>query len=243
MPKESNAERQRRYRERRSLNSQRDLENKKKDLERYHSKKKLIDALSERTKRAQRKKWREVKNQQRAKNKIASNNNETPRSSISQVISAQKQMKPKDRKRNQTKLAREILRLKKENESLKKSNEKYRKRAFRSASKINTTPNKINLTPKSSANVMFKQCFKGKQTDKVKNIARKLFKEHAILVSALREKYSSSSITTKSHLRSITGIVKKYRSMRKIGFKCFGLQGRTLYAKRSLRSAKKKMII
>lgn len=34
MPKETNAERQRRYRERRKLNAQKEQENKKKDLER-----------------------------------------------------------------------------------------------------------------------------------------------------------------------------------------------------------------
>lgn len=241
MTKESNAERQRRYREKRKLDPERNIANKKKDLERYYSKRNLINDKSERSKRAQRKKWCEIKKQQRAKNKMIMNDHTAvmPDTSTSQVSIARKKLNPKERKQNQTKLAREILRLKRENKSLKKSNEKYRKRAFRSGNLVHTTPNKINLTPKSSAKIMLKECFKSKQSYKSKKIARKLFEEHAILVSALRKKYSSSNIETRSQFRSITRITEKYRSMRKIGFKCFGLKGRTFYAKSSLRNAKK----
>lgn len=63
------AEKQRRYRERRKSNHEKEAANKKKDLERYHAKKRLVKDLTSREHRAIKKKWRaaNAKRRDRAK--------------------------------------------------------------------------------------------------------------------------------------------------------------------------------
>lgn len=131
----SAAEKQRRYRGKRKLNKEKVEENKKKDLERYHNKKRLISDMKIREARLARRKWRTNKKNYRERvKKLKAVIDITPPSSpsteqVGNVVCGRKKMRMEKAKvhRKNIKLQVEVNKLKKKVEKLKKQRQRSKK--------------------------------------------------------------------------------------------------------------------
>lgn len=192
------AEKQRRYRERRKNDKEKNEENKKKDRERYHKNKVLINDMSDRRKRAQRKSWRKAKAERkvRAKNH-ADNEVESSKITSTATINNEQISKSRGRKkkrRDRCNLYKENLMLKAELKKIITSKEKYKKSAYRA--KIKSKEDEIHkMTPKSKTEKIMRESYV--TPEGAKKVKRLLFKYHC-LSESLKEKYMREKLKTKA---------------------------------------------
>ena len=142
----SNAEIQRRYRERRDNDPVRRQQNRTKDVNRYHTAKdagkiKSINQMSDRERRVQRRRWRKTQKQKRKRIKDAASqlNLTPPMSPVSpEYVNVDTSERHKRKKSHNKSQRNKMKRLTKELESAKRSNARYRKRLERMQNDKNT---------------------------------------------------------------------------------------------------------
>lgn len=151
----SNADRQRKYRQKRDASPNRRKEYLLKEKQKYKrdietKKKKCVKDMTEREKRSARKRWRLYKQQVRAKQKKVSESKSPPKTPSSACSSHQKLSSKKKKKREEAKCYRENKLLKEKIINLEKKHAIYRKRLQRAKEQSSNDALKGNvLTPRS----------------------------------------------------------------------------------------------
>ncbi|XP_052227670.1 uncharacterized protein LOC127842276 [Dreissena polymorpha] len=239
----SNAERQKRWRERRDEDPDKRQRFLQKCKERYQrekqsGKRKPVTLMTEREKRSARKQWREKKRKDREREreaKRALQNIHTPPSSPEQQPenrekSRQYKQSQKKSMREKAKVYRENKALKTEIESLKKKVSMYKKRYERQKHDTPETPRKA-----------VKRLFR---TSNKKQLKKSLL-EYRVLVEALRKKYAQKRARDKRDISKILceQTLKKYKMKiemyESVGCKTRFRKSKTCYNTRTKRIAEK----
>lgn len=207
----SAAEKQRRYRGKRKLNKEKVEENKKKDLERYHNKKRLISDMKIREARLARRKWRTNKKNYRERvKKLKAVIDITPPSSpsteqVGNVVCGRKKMRMEKAKvhRKNIKLQVEVNKLKKKVEKLKKQRQRSKKVNIISSA----------LSPLSKTNELINTCLANVRGAGVETVKKNLLK-YATLTEGLKNRYAE--LRTKSQKEGFKSIlsnklIRKYK--------------------------------
>nr|CAH7753910.1 unnamed protein product [Callosobruchus chinensis] len=124
------AERQRRCREKRKNDPEKVAEVKRKDLERYHARKKLVADMSVREHRIMKRKWQQENKKRREKKQLLENVllNSPPPSPIPELPEGSSSRGRKKVKRDRTKLYRDNIKLQDKIDQLERKVRKYKKR-------------------------------------------------------------------------------------------------------------------
>lgn len=223
----TNAEKQRRYREKRKLDAARDKAYKEKEKIRNKKQKKIAE-MSDREKRKERKSWkaRQAKCRRKKKEQMIDvpENSCLPSTSSTPATRTLKYRLCAQKKYNKE-LIQEIENLKRKNQAYKKSRDMYKKRSERSKqsaiNKLLSTPEDL-LSPKSNVNKTLEQ-LRRKKNEKI--IAKKLVFQETV-VQTLKTKYQNSDKRkTKRGLGflCLSQLVQRYR-LKSVASKTIGLQ-------------------
>ncbi|XP_065943336.1 trichohyalin-like [Magallana gigas] len=209
----SNADRQKKYRQKRDASPNRRQEYLLKEKQKYkrdieRKKKKCVKDMTEREKRSARKRWRLYKQQVRAKQKKVSESKSPPKSPSSACSSHQKLSRKEKKNREKAKCYRENKLLKDKIVNLEKKHAIYRKRLQRAKEQSSNDALKGNvLTPRSKTRKLLRNFSK-------KEVKRALLFHNALidqlrLAHKLRQAVSpvpgilSGSIIRKYKLKSV----------------------------------------
>ncbi|XP_053401360.1 uncharacterized protein LOC128557639 [Mercenaria mercenaria] len=226
----SNAERQRRFRERRDADPERRQIYLQKGRERYRNdcksgKVKPVEQLSDRDKRAIRKRWRTQKRKDRLRQKknmetLKTLNTPPSTPEHENPSSRQKKQHKKKSRREEAKLYREKKKMELEIEKLKKKVEMYKKRLARKQSE---DEKKQQDTPRRRTRKLLRNLAP-------KEVKKSLF-SYQVLIEALRQKYKEKRKREKTEFATIlcNQTLKKYR----IKSETYKLIGQNLRRKRS----------
>ena len=217
----SNAERQRRFRQRRNADPQKRERYLKSGKERYkddckRGKIKPVSQMTDREKRAARKKWRNQKRKDRVRMKLATetlNKMYTPPLSPESPPKRQEKRHRKKKRREEAKSYRERRKMQGEIETLKRKLNMYKKRLTR----MKSTNEKMPDTPRQKTRRLLRHFSK-------KEVKRSLF-SYQVLVHALKEKYKEKRKSDKADFAKIlcNQTLKKYRLKTEV-YKLIGKQ-------------------
>ncbi|MCG8046239.1 MAG: hypothetical protein N0E48_11390, partial [Candidatus Thiodiazotropha endolucinida] len=208
----SNAERQRRFRERRDADENRRREYLLKSKEKYRNdktsgKRKLVKDMTGREKRHQRKLWRNQKRKEKERQKALLL---TPPASpeileIQQICSRQKKQENKVRNRDRAKCYRDLKNRDKEIEILNRKVEMYKKRWLREKGKH------LIETPRTKTRNLLKNVSRNFKDHKFSKLRRNLFMNN-VVIQQIRQKYKDEKKGNKRKIASIFSgpILRKY---------------------------------
>lgn len=241
----TNAERQRKYREKRDNDAARRAEYLRKKQEKYlqdlaSGKRQLVSDLTYRSQRYQRKQWREQQKRHRENIKnapviLSPPHTPEPGPSHQQISSS------KRRERSRAKCYRDNEKLKKELEIEKKKASKYMRRWLREVEK---QKEKVE-TPRTKTKRILRGLQINIKTNEVKkrkqNVKRTLL-FHFAMNEALKQKYKGSSNKFKKSLSEIAtaSVLRKYRLTKKTR-KCMGMQNTATKRQQNLLTKRRRL--
>lgn len=228
------AERQRRCREKRKNDPQKVAEIKRKDLERYHARKKLVADMSTREHRLKKRMWQEANKKRREKKKMLeevllntpapSPTPETPRMTPSATptpseVSTHSSRGRKKVKRDRTKLYRDNIKFQEKIYQLEKKIRKYKKRLHRKSKKDSSSnkgeSNNQNTKKYSVLSNAIKERYKTVKSREEKRLIQsvlqtRIVKESRMQIELVRDTLGvDRPLTYKSVLPKHTDLVRK----------------------------------
>ena len=226
----SAAEKQRRYRQRIKNNPVKYQQYLKKDLDRYHRRKVPISELSEREKRAQRKRWKKSQRDYRSRkaNFLASQNTPptSPEYSTNPAPSTSRQLQRGRKKvrRDKAKCYKKLSALETKLQNQIRITNKYKKRLYR-----------LKKTSKPSPRSKAESLLRKKQQSKTK----KELTFHYALIDDIKRKYANTKSERKKRIfiKFLSGsIIKKYKMKYKLT-ECLGISPKSLSRRSIVRKA------
>lgn len=226
----SNADRQKKYRQKRDASPNRRQEYLLKEKQKYkrdieRKKKKCVKDMTEREKRSARKRWRLYKQQVRAKQKKVSESKSPPKSPSSACSSHQKLSSKKKKNREEAKCYRENKLLKEKIVNLEKKHAIYRKRLQRAKEQSSNDALKGNvLTPRSKTRKLLRNFSK-------KEVKRALL-FHNALIDQLRLAHKLRPAVSPVPGILSGSIIRKYK-LKSVAMRSCGIHTRNKLLQRS----------
>ena len=227
------AERQRRCREKRKNDPEKVAEVKRKDLERYHARKKLVADMTVREHRMMKRKWQQQNKKRREKKQMLENvllntpasspipvdpqmrlYSATPTNSEVSSTRGRKRMK-----RDRTKLYRDNIRLQDKIEELEKKVRKYKKRLYRKSKKDGKNKDENNSKNENKYSVLsnaIKERYQTVKSRKEKRLIQSLLQTSIIKESRLQTQLVRDTLGVDRPLRYKSVLPQKTDLVQKI---------------------------